>query len=130
MVALPAHLSRSRPCILIVDDNPDNTGFLQMFLESEGYVVTVAHSGQEALQQIQTTAPQLVLMDVMMPAMDGFAVVRKIRRDRHHRSTPVILLTAYDEPMAQGWKLGANDLLQKPVELNELISRIQTYLPL
>lgn len=130
MIALPLEQTNVKHCILVVDDNPDNAFVLQTLLEAEGYRVEVAHSGIAALQQMRTVRPDLVLLDVMMPEMDGFKVVRKIRGDRHLRATPVVLITAYDEPFAEyGWKLGADDFIRKPFDDQELMQRIRASCP-
>jgi two-component system, sensor histidine kinase and response regulator len=121
---------KSKPCILVVDDNPDNITLLQTILEEEGYRVLVASSGQEALQEMRHELPNLVLLDVMMPEMDGFEVVRRIRRDRRFRSVPIVLITAYDDPfMERGWRLGADDFIRKPIEYDELMERIRNCCP-
>ena len=101
MIALPLEQTNVKTSILVVDDNPDNAFLRQTILEAEGYRVEVAHSGIAALQQMRSNRPDLVLLDVMMPEMDGFKVVRKIRGDRHLRATPVVLITAYDEPFVE-----------------------------
>jgi CheY-like chemotaxis protein len=130
MIALPREQTNVKHCILVVDDNPDNAFLLQTLLEAEGYRVEVAHSGIAALQQMRTARPDLVLLDVMMPEMDGFKVVRKIRADRHLRATPVVLITAYDEPFVEyGWKLGADDFIRKPFDYKELMQRIRASCP-
>ena len=130
MIALPLEQTNVKTSILVVDDNPDNAFLLQTILEAEGYCVEVAHSGIAALQQMRSNRPDLVLLDVMMPEMDGFKVVRKIRGDRHLRATPVVLITAYDEPFVEyGWKLGADDFIRKPFDYQELIQRIRASCP-
>jgi CheY-like chemotaxis protein len=130
MIALPPEQTNVKHCILVVDDNPDNAFLLQTLLEAEGYRVEVAHSGIAALQQMRTARPDLVLLDVMMPEMDGFKVVRKIRGDRRLRATPVVLITAYDESFVEyGWKLGADDFIRKPFDYKELMQRIRASCP-
>jgi CheY-like chemotaxis protein len=109
---------KSKPCILVADDNPDNITLLQTILEEEGYRVLVASSGPQALREMRQFVPHLVLLDVMMPKMTGFEVVRRIRRDRRFRSVPIVLVTAYDNPfMERGWRLGADDFILKSASL-------------
>ncbi len=130
MIALPLAQTDVKLRVLVVDDNFDNAFLLQTLLEAEGYSVEVAHSGTEALQQMTTAPPDLVLLDVMMPEMDGLKVVRKIRGNRRLRATPVILITAYDEPFVEyGWKLGADDFIRKPIDPNQLMQRIRASCP-
>ena len=124
------NLTETTPYILVVDDNPDNTTLLQMILEEEGYRVAIASSGQEALQQMKLELPSLVLLDVMMPEMDGFEVIRRIRRTSRFRGVPIVLITAYDDPfMEHGWRLGADDFIHKPIEPDALIDRIKLCCP-
>ena len=116
--------------ILVVDDNPENYILLQALLEAEGYDVDVADSGQAALARMKAEPPDLVLLDVMMPEMDGFEVVRRIRGNRRLSSIPVVLITAYDESMLEpGWRLGADDFLCKPIDNDDLMRRIRVCFP-
>lgn len=130
MIALSSAQTDAKLRVLVVDDNLDNAFLLQTLLEVEGYSVEVADSGQAALQQMRIAPPDLVLLDVMMPEMDGFKVVRKIRGNRQLRATPVILITAYDEPFVEyGWKLGADDFIRKPIDPDKLMQRIRASCP-
>jgi len=130
MSALPSDQTDVKLRLLVVDDNLDNALLLQTLLEEEGYCVEVADSGQAALEQMRIAPPDLVLLDVMMPGMDGFKVVRKIRGDRRLRATPVVLITAYDEPFVEyGWKLGADDFIRKPIDYEQLMQRIRASCP-
>ncbi len=130
MIALSSAQTDAKLRVLVVDDNLDNAFLLQTLLEVEGYSVEVADSGQAALQQMRIAPPDLVLLDVMMPEMDGFKVVRKIRGNRKLRATPVILITAYDEPFIEyGWKLGADDFIRKPIDPDKLMQRIRASCP-
>ena len=82
-------------CILVVDDLSDNSFLLQTVLENEGYQVEVANSGQAALDRIAEHPPELVLLDVMMPEMNGFEVTRQIRKNTHLPFIPILLVTGY-----------------------------------
>lgn len=110
--------------ILVVDDEPRMIGFIRMNLELEGHQVSEAHSGFEALESIRTQLPDLVLLDVMMPELDGFETLRMIRE---FSSIPVIMLTAKGEEndIVYGLELGADDYVTKPFAPRELSSRIK-----
>jgi len=115
--------------ILIVDDDPDVRTFVRAVLESDGHRVTEAASGQDAIQRLRIRRPALVLLDVMMPAMDGFAAVHAIKREPGP-FVPVILLTALDDPAsrAKGINAGADEILAKPVHPFELRLRCRAML--
>jgi diguanylate cyclase (GGDEF)-like protein len=115
--------------ILIVDDDPDVRTFVRAVLESDGHRVTEAESGQDAIQRLRIRRPALVLLDVMMPAMDGFAAVHAIKREPGP-FVPVILLTALDDPAsrAKGINAGADEILAKPVHPFELRLRCRAML--
>jgi two-component system sensor histidine kinase/response regulator len=122
-------MSCSIPHILIVDDLADNLFMLKTFLELQGYSVDTAERGASALEQAQDTLPDLILLDVMMPEMDGYEVTRAIRRHRDLQEIPVILITAYtDTCRIKGLAAGATDFVRKPIDLDELLDKIQTLL--
>jgi DNA-binding response OmpR family regulator len=113
--------------VLIVEDDRNIAELLQLYLEKEGYAVTVAHDGGEGLSKFRTIRPDLVLLDVMMPVMDGWAVCRAIRAEGN---TPVIMLTAKSQTddKVQGLKTGADDYVTKPFEMKEVLARIEAVL--
>ena len=113
--------------VLIVEDDRNIAELLQMYLEKEGYAVTVAYDGGQGLSKFRTIQPDLVLLDVMMPVMDGWAVCRAIRAEA---KTPVIMLTAKGETddKVQGLKAGADDYITKPFEMKEVLARIEAVL--
>ena len=113
--------------VLIVEDDPNIRELLQMYLEKDGYAVTLACDGGQGLQKFRSIKPDLVLLDVMMPVMDGWAVCKAIRAEG---STPVIMLTAKGETddKVQGLKAGADDYVTKPFEMKELLARIEAVL--
>jgi len=116
--------------ILVVDDDPDILQFVQMNLELDGFEVDLAGGGREALEKASESAPDLMLLDVMMPEIDGLTVLRKMRLDPSMSSIPVIVLTARSlaEDRVKGLDLGADDYITKPFDLEELIARIRTVL--
>jgi DNA-binding response OmpR family regulator len=117
--------------VLAVDDVPDNLFLLQTILEMEGFVVDVATNGSTALRKIKATPPDLILLDVMMPGMNGYEVTQQIRQDDSLPSIPILLISAHDEASAlRGIELGANDFICKPIDFNELLTRVRTYLRL
>lgn len=114
--------------ILIVDDEYAVARGIQYALEQEGYQVTVASSGEEALAVAAELAPDLVVLDVRMPGIDGFETLRRLRGDGS--KAPVLMLTARDEEMDKviGLEMGADDYMTKPFGLRELLSRIKALL--
>jgi DNA-binding response OmpR family regulator len=114
--------------ILIVDDEYAVARGIQYALEQEGYQVTVAGSGEEALVVARELAPDLIVLDVRMPGIDGFETLRRLRADGS--KAPVLMLTARDEEMDKviGLEMGADDYVTKPFGLRELLSRIKALL--
>ncbi len=118
--------------VLVVDDNPLNCELFEAMLEPQGYRVVQAHSGAEALVQAEGIRPDLILLDVSMPGMDGFEVVRRLRANPLTHLVPVIMVTALDalDHRLRGLESGADDYLAKPVSQAELLTRVQTSLRL
>ena len=113
--------------VLVVEDDPNIRELLQLYLEKEGYAVTLAADGGQGLEKFRAIRPNLVLLDVMMPVMDGWAVCKAIRAES---DTPVIMLTAKSETddKVTGLKTGADDYVTKPFEMKELLARIEAVL--
>jgi DNA-binding response OmpR family regulator len=113
--------------VLVVEDDRNIAELLQMYLEKEGYAVTVASDGGMGMTKFRAIKPDLVLLDVMMPVMDGWAVCRAIRAEGQ---TPVIMLTAKGETddKVAGLKSGADDYITKPFEMKEVLARIEAVL--
>src|SRR4028118_608336 len=129
----PSVLTRSSKTdhILVVDDSPDNLFLVQRILEEEGYEITLAEDGRVALAQIEISPPDLVLLDVMMPDMDGFEVTKRIRENPKLPFIPILLITAFDQPsVVKGLDTGADDFIRKPVEVDELLARVRSLLRL
>ena len=118
--------------ILIVDDEPFNIDYLEQELEDLGYATVSAGNGREALEKVAAEAPDLILLDVMMPLMDGFTVCRILKGDDETRLIPIVIMTALDgiDERIKGIEAGADDFLIKPVNQRELLARIQTALRL
>lgn len=118
-------------CILVVDDSPDNVLLVQTILEEEGYDIITADNGIKALKIVEQAQPDLVLLDVMMPGMDGYEVTKRIRENRQIPFIPILLITAYDQSsLVRGLDIGADDFIRKPVELDELLARVRCLLRL
>ncbi|WP_116610449.1 response regulator transcription factor [Paraburkholderia unamae] len=112
--------------VLIVDDTPDNLAFLSDTLQGHGYAVLVALSGEDALKRLALVTPDVVLLDAMMPSMDGFETCRRIKQDAQHEHLPVIFMTALTETehVVRGFRVGGIDYVTKPVRPEELCARI------
>jgi PAS domain S-box-containing protein len=123
-------MNRQNPVILCVDDQEANLKLLEKLLVPRGYTVVKAASGQDALLQINSQAVDLVLLDVIMPGMDGFEVCRQIKKDPKLRSIPVIMVTALTakEDRILGIEAGAEEFLSKPFDLAEVLARIKILL--
>ena len=113
--------------VLVVEDDPNIRELLRLYLEKEGYTVTLAADGGEGLEAFHTLHPDLVLLDLMMPVMDGWEVCKAIRAQDN---TPIIMLTAKGETEDKitGLKAGADDYVTKPFEMKELLARIEAVL--
>jgi len=113
--------------ILVVDDNHDNVEILQTFLESRGYRVAAATDGKTALAKLEEVHPALVLLDVMMPGMDGWQVCRTIKNHPDFATVRVVMVTAKGgfEDKFEGMRSGADDYVVKPVDLGELAEKVR-----
>ena len=118
--------------ILIVDDEPFNVDYLEQELDDLGVLTDTAADGLEALDKVAATPPDLILLDVMMPRMDGISALRILKQDPETRLIPVVLMTALNavEDRVRGIEAGADDFLSKPVDDRELVARIKTALSL
>jgi DNA-binding response OmpR family regulator len=119
-----------QPEIMVVDDDPDTLSILVRYIRREGCAVVEASSGAECLRLAKLHPPDVILLDLMMPEMDGFAVCRALRTDPGTAEIPVIMLTARDDvdARAEGMQLGVDDFIGKPVARRELAERIRAQL--
>lgn len=113
--------------ILVVDDDRNICDLLRMYLEKEGYAVVMAHNGMDAVNSFNSENPDLVLLDIMLPQLDGWQVCREIRKTSEK---PIIMLTAKDEVFDKvlGLELGADDYVTKPFDTKEIVARIKAVL--
>ena len=117
----------TQPTILVVDDEPTVREVIRRYLERDGFSVREAADGQTALTEIESGQPDLIILDLMLPGVDGLAITRQIRQKQ---TTPIIMLTAKGEPSDRiyGLDLGADDYMAKPFSPQELVSRIRAVL--
>jgi DNA-binding response OmpR family regulator len=116
----------AQPIILVADDEPINRELIQRRLEREGYRVLQARNGSEAVRLAREALPDLIILDVMMPEMDGMDACRVIKEDERTQDIPIIFLSARDETEMKisGLELGADDYISKPFEAAELVARV------
>jgi two-component system cell cycle response regulator len=128
----PGKDRESKNKILIVDDQPLNVKLLTAKLSNENFKLFEAQSGEEALEKASSFSPDLILLDIMMPGMDGYEVTRRLKADPGTRDIPVILITALDgsEDKAKGMEAGAEEFINKPVNTSELLTRVNSMLKL
>ncbi|MEI6313800.1 MAG: two-component system response regulator [Syntrophus sp. (in: bacteria)] len=121
---------KDKPVILVVDDQPQNIELLEAYLVPQGYEVVMAAGGEEALGKLSGNQIDLILLDVMMPGMDGLEVTRRVRQDNAHRLLPIILVTALreTEDRVKGIEAGCDDFISKPVDKMELLARVRSLL--
>ncbi|MEO1337466.1 MAG: response regulator [Myxococcota bacterium] len=115
---------------MIVDDDPVNRRVLQRYVEAEGYVTRVAENGEQALALYADAHPDVVLLDIMMPGIDGYETARQMKRQLHDQYVPILMLSALsgEDDVAKGFESGADDFLSKPYRRQELQSRLQAAL--
>ncbi|QPK64613.1 PAS domain S-box protein [Methylomonas sp. LL1] len=124
------HNSSDQPTLLIVDDTPVNLALVVDSLDAGGYRVVVAQDGEEGLQRAAFVKPDLILLDVMMPDMDGFEVCRRLKSQAETANIPVIFMTSLNdiEHKVAGFKVGGVDYVTKPIQIDELLARVSTHL--
>jgi len=125
-------LPSSKPSIFLVDDTPTNLEILVQVFDKEGYDVFVATDGESALEQVPNTRPDLILLDVMMPGLDGFETCQRLKANPHTADIPVIFMTALTKTLdkVKGFHVGALDYVTKPIQHEEVLARVRTHLNL
>ncbi len=125
-------MNESKGHILLVDDEPISANLLAQLLKKNGFDVSVAQSGEECIKEIDDSAPQLILLDIVMPGISGIGVLKYLREKYQPIELPVIMLTAKDEvsDIIEALKLGANDYITKPANIDIAMARINTQLAL
>jgi PAS domain S-box-containing protein len=121
---------KAKPVILVVDDQPQNIELLEAYLVPQGYEIVKAANGEEAMEKLSGHPIDLLLLDVMMPGMDGFEVTRRVRQDNTHRLIPIILVTVLREreDRIKGIEAGCDDFISYPVDKMELLARVRSLL--
>ncbi len=126
----PPTAEHSPPRVLIADDDPQSAELLEAYLGQTGYELRVAANGEQALQQVASWQPDLVLLDIMMPRISGFEVCKRLRADPATRSIAVLMITALDQPsdMERAVEAGTDEFVSKPINKNELLLRVRSLL--
>ncbi len=116
--------------ILIIEDNPNNLGVIVDYLEEMGLKVVVARNGEMGLKRVKIANPDIILLDVMMPGIDGFETCRRLKSDETVKEIPVIFMTALDDPedKLKGFEVGGVDYITKPIQQEEVLARLTTHL--
>ena len=117
------------PVVLVVDDDPDILEALSEILEAEGFQIRRARHGKEALERLTPEPPQLILLDLMMPVMDGWEFAHQLRQQPGGKDIPIIVLSADRNVAVKAREIGASGHLAKPFELNDLLGLVQATLP-
>jgi len=124
--------TKRNPLILAVDDDPRNLEMLGVILRKANYRVTFAQNGRQALERVQDTLPDLILLDIVMPEMSGYEVCEKLKKSENYKNIPIILITAKTKTndIIKGFQLGIVDYVAKPFNSVELLVRVKTHLEL
>lgn len=119
---------RAGASILIAEDHSDSRDALQALLEAMGYRVTTATNGADAVERAAAAEPDLILMDVMMPLVDGLEATRRLRADARFTRVPILALTAMEGAREQVFEAGCDDLISKPIDITTLFQKVQSWL--
>jgi two-component system alkaline phosphatase synthesis response regulator PhoP len=116
--------------ILVVDDEVDLVKTIRFYLETEGYNVMTSHNGEDALNQARKENPDLILLDLMLPKLDGYKVCRLLKFDERYKHIPILMLTAktQEKDKVLGMETGADEYITKPFDMDELMEKIKSYL--
>lgn len=114
--------------VLVAEDHLDSRDAMRALLEAFGFHVVVAVNGREAVEMALATRPSLVLMDIMMPELDGFEATRELRRHPELEDTPIIVVTAMDGADQLAMQAGANDYIRKPIDIRGLIAKVHDWI--
>ncbi len=123
-----SHIPASKRTIMVADDNPDIVDILRNMLEENGFNVTCAYSGKDLFAGLEELKPDLILLDIMMPQMDGLEVLRRLKGAPKTSSIPIIMITVKDEDKLAAHKLGADDYIPKPFDIDKLVTAINRLL--
>jgi CheY-like chemotaxis protein len=126
---IPGYRGQSRTTILVAEDHLDSRDALRALLEAFGYRVLVAVDGRQAVDIAISQTPDLVLMDIMMPEMDGFEATRALRGDARTANMPIIAVTAMEGAQQLALQAGADDFVRKPVDIRGLVAKVHRFLP-
>ena len=120
----------SQKKILVVDDEADLVETIRFPLEMEGFSVLVSYNGEDALNQARKEKPDLILLDLMLPKLDGYKVCRLLKFDERYKDIPILMLTAktQEKDKLLGKETGANEYITKPFDIDDLMKRVKTYL--
>ena len=126
----PANEASGEATILVVDDSPTETHIIKGIVESGGYTVITAENGESGIEEAKRTQPDLILMDVVMPGLNGFQATRQLNKTPETSDIPVIMVTTKDQATDKAWAMrqGARDYVVKPVAAAELLGKIKTAL--
>jgi CheY-like chemotaxis protein len=124
-----ADLSSTGATILIAEDHLDSRDAMRALLEAFGFRVVVAVDGRQAVEIALEQRPDLILMDIMMPELDGFEATRQLRQRAETQQTPIIAVTAMEGAQRLALQAGANDYVRKPIDIRGLIAKVQSWLP-
>lgn len=119
---------KRKPKILIVDDDVDLVQVMRGALESKLFEVIVAHNGKEGLQKVKDEKPDIVILDIMMPVMDGWAFAEQFNKDQVLAKTPVLALTSFSDSLGQPFPFQVSEHLQKPLKPRDLIAKVEEHL--
>ena len=116
--------------ILVVDDEPDLVETVRYSLEMEGYQVLVAHNGEDGLNQARKDGPDLIILDLMLPKLDGYKVCRLLKFDERYKHIPILMLTAktQEKDKLLGKETGADEYMTKPFDIDKLLEKVKFYL--